>query len=269
MSPASVFAAGLFLAAPAETGYEQVVAGVGQRTHDQSCALMDAWVDAHPSDPDAGRGLVWMADLRVLDHRGDLARPLFERAAREYPNTEWARHAEKGIADLDVAAHRYDEAIRLYESLASNPAPLWSYVGRMGAARARDERRRFTIYVVLLAALVGIASSRVVLALRTRVSLWPLPDELLYPLPMFVLMALAAIPQEPDERLGILYLAAGAVVLLWANGLYLSVRPIRGWKRFGEGVLALGQAAALLYCSIVASGIWEKFRDTFSGGAAS
>ena len=229
--------------------------------HDQACAQMQVWVDAHPEDPLAPRGLLWMAQLRRADDRADLARPLFAAILRQYPRSDWALHARKGLADLDVQEHRYQRAIETYRALAREPSPFWQYLGRNSAEAAQGARDRFYLFVVLFGATALLWISRV---WRRGVRLfWPLPGELVYPLPILLLVLLAATGQEPDEARAICAVAIGAMALLWLNGSWLRAEKRRRLLNAG---FAVAQLCALLYCSVVATGLWGKLIDTFAGG---
>ena len=237
-----------------------------ERSHDASCALMAAWVESHPGDPRAARGLVWMAQLRIADQRRDLAQPLFQRVQRDYPGTEWAQHSIKGLADLDVEARRYGAAIAKYESLAHSDSPFFQYVGSMAAEHARQLRLRFRSTLGLLASLLRLGGLRLG-RLGSWRPLWPPPVEVIYPLPLLLLTAVASLGQPAQEGHSVLILAFGAAALLWVNGAYLRARPPTGAWRIVHGALGLGQAAALLYLAVVLSGLWDKFHDTLVMGA--
>lgn len=254
----------LALTAAGDPGFDQIVGKVGEQSHDLSCAQMQAWVQAHPQDPNAGRGLVWMAELRLADHQLQLARPLLERAAHDYAGTEWGWHGVKGLADLDAASHHYEAAIAAYRQLEALPSPYWRYVGKMAVISAGEEQLRFRIYLVLTAALVGGVIFR---ASRARSALWPPPEELTYALPVVLVMLVAAMAQPPEEARAVVTVALGGALLLWAHGAQLRAHPPSTLARLLLGVIGLGEAAALLYCAVVANDLWMKFAETVSNGA--
>jgi hypothetical protein len=253
----------LALLGAADPGFDAITSRVGKQSHDESCAQMEAWVDAHPTDPNAGRGLIWMAELRLADRRTDLAYALFDRAARDYGDGEWGLHGQKGRADLDVAAHRFAPALETYAKLAARPEPYWQYVGRISVDSARGERLRFYVYAALLLALGAWTAFRLG---RARKQLWPPPEELTWSAPVLLLMLAAAIAQPPEEARAVVWVALGGAALLWANGAYLRARPPgRRWPL--EALLGLAQAAALLYCAVIANDLWMKFAETLTNGA--
>jgi hypothetical protein len=204
-----------------------------------------------------------MAELRLADHRLDLAYDLFSRAAQDYGDGEWGLHGQKGRADLDLYQHRFGPALATFARLAARPEAYWQYVGRISLEEARHQRTRFWIYVALLAALGAWTLGRLGLA---RQKLWPPPEELLWSAPVLVLMLLAAFAQPAEEAHAVVTVALGGVVLLWANGAFLRLRPPgRRWPL--EAVLGVAQAAALLYCSVIANDLWMKFAETLTSGA--
>jgi hypothetical protein len=254
-------------AEPAGLRFEDITNQVSAHGRARSREWMEAWVRAHPTDANAGRGLVWIAELYVADGRRDAARPYYERAAREYPDTEWGRHGVRGMAELDLAHRHYAAALKGYKRLASTPLPLWSYVGRTGIAEVRGERIRFVLFLIAALALVAFAAIRVWLASRAGDRIWRLPEECTYPLPIFVLMIAAAFNQPADEAIAVIVLAVGGFLLLWGNGVYRRARPPRGTHRLGEAILALVQTGALFYCVLIVSNVWHKFHDTIVMGA--
>jgi hypothetical protein len=245
--------------------FEEILAASG-RSHDASCSLMEAWVNAHPLDARAPRGLVWSAQLRLADGKKNLAQSIFLRVRREYPGTEWALHSIKGLADLDLSSRRYGDAIAKYDLLAKSDLPFFQYVGRMAAQQTRGERLRFSGMLSLVVGFLLLWTLRLVWFTAWRI-LWPPPVEVIYPLPILLLLLAASLGQPVDEARGIRMLALGGLLMLWLNGAYLRARrPAGGW-RVVHAALGLGQAGALLYTSVVLSGLFEKFHDTLIMGA--
>jgi hypothetical protein len=207
-----------------------------------------------------------MAQLRVADLQPVLGRAYFLRAYRDYPGTEWGLHGLKGLADLDLADHRYGEAIARYDELARSRDPFFRYIGRMAANKARGARLRLGLALACLAGLIGLWAVRLS-RLGSWRRLWPPPTEVAYLLPLLLLMAAAASGQPPEEARAVRLLTFGAVVTLWLGGAYLRARPPAGGWRFLHGLLGVLQAAALLYVAVQGSGLWDKFHDTLVMGA--
>jgi hypothetical protein len=251
----------------ADASFDAIVTGTTAANHAESCERMQAWVDAHASDPVAARGLVWMAQLRRSDRRGDLARPLLERVRRDYPTTDWALHAQKGIADLDVEAHHFASAIASYDELAKKPSPFWQYVGTQAAKVTRGERTRF--YWLLAVAIAILALAAVRLWRGDLRALWPPPVELVYALPLLVVMLLAATAQEHDESRAVVTVAMGAAVLLWLNGAHFRASRLAQagiGRRSLAAALGAAQIAGLVYCALVMNNLWGKLADTVAMG---
>jgi tetratricopeptide (TPR) repeat protein len=250
---------------PLEPEFTAIVSATTQLNHPESIAKMQRWVDAHGGDPQAPRGLLWMAQLERSDGQSERARPLLERVLREGPGTEWALHAQRQLADLDLDRRHYAKAIATYEQLARDPAPFWQYVGKSAAQDARGQRLRFVGLLAALILLVGVALERL---LRIGLqALWPMPNELAYPLPVLVVILIASFSLERAEEQAVITLSLGAVALLWINGAYLKVRPPKGLARVPQALLGLVQAIAIFYCAIQTSGLWEKLVDTWQMGA--
>lgn len=252
----------LALSLAADPTFEQIAGSVSEGRQPQAIAKMQKWVDAHPTDPNAGRGLVWMSQLLLSGGDTKQAVVLLERAVRDYPNTEWRSAAQLKLADLAVRSHRYGDALPRYEELAASPLEYYSYLGKIGLDHTRDERARFWLLLALGAGLLGV------FVVRLRIGgIWPLPEELYYALPIAIMMGLAAIAQPEGEGRAVVTLAACGVALVWANAAYFRRIPPQRWGYLREGVFALAQAGAMLYCALVANGLWGKFADTLVSGA--
>ncbi len=245
--------------------FDAIVSTTTQQNHVDARARMLRWIEAHQGDPQCARGLLWIAVLERGDGRGEAARPLLERILREVPDTEWALNAERQLADLDLDIHQYRRAIETYDRLAALPSPYWHYIGKTAGDDARSQRARFYSFIAIVAALHLIAATRIArMGLR---ALWPLPNELAYPLPALLVILVAAAEQEPAEARGVITLSLGAIALLWINGAWLRAHPPRGPARTGQALLGVLQACGLFFCAIISSGLWEKLVDTWQMGA--
>ncbi|HEY3449325.1 MAG TPA: hypothetical protein VGK67_23425 [Myxococcales bacterium] len=263
---ATVAALVLLAAAPSDPAFESIVSGIANRSHEESCAQMDAWLTANPSAPDASRGLLWVARVRLLDGREDLARPLIERARLAGAGTRWEHAATKELADLDVAGHHWSEAIAGYSRLATSSDPYWSTLGKLAVRTASAERTRWYALWLLGVALAALVAIRLGLALRSGARLWPIPLEVPIGAPIALLFVLAALGKPPAQLQAVLSIALGGLALTWANAIVLRGRTLSAKRRIGEVLLAAGQAAALSFCAIVASGLWAKLMATLRLG---
>jgi len=247
----------------AAPSFDQIVGSVTAQNHDEACARMQAWLDAHRGNGQAAQALVWMARLRTTDRRYAEARALLERALREPPVGDWQLHARKALADLDLESHQFEPAIAAFDELAKSPIPLWQFVGANAAENARGEQLRFRVMLALLAALVLLWLLRV----RRLRPIFPPPMELVYALPVLLLIVTAAAAQEEPEAHALVTLGLGAALLLWLNGAWARAQRPQGRARFGHALLGALQACAVLYCAMIGNGLWEKLKDTIAMGA--
>jgi hypothetical protein len=263
----SALSIALLLAVPPERGFDEIIAGVGEKSREALCAEMQGWVDAHPGDPRAARGLLWMSQLRSMDGREDLVGPLLERVIRDFPESEWRVRAETRLADLHLSRREFGAAIEIYDRLAASASPLGGYLGRLGAARARSEQVRFYVFLTLAAALLLAALSRLWLTRRAGGKiLWPIPEEVLIGLPLAAIVLIISSTHPAEEGRAVATIALGGMVLLWVNAVYFRARPPRRGRAVLEGIWGVLQGAALLYCAIVANGLWSRLIDTLITG---
>jgi hypothetical protein len=238
---------------------------VGQ-SHPVTCAQMEDWVARHPTDPRAGRGVVWMARMHLVDGDEGGATTLFRRARDAYPGTEWALHGIEGLADLDVAHHRYGRAIEQYDLLARSPFPFFQYLGQQDGLHTRGLLFRFRITLGLVAVWAVVLAFRVRQAGGLR-ALWPAPAVLTHSAPLPAALILSALAQPAPEATALVVLGVGSLLLLWLNGAWHMSRRLSLPQRIVETVFGVSQALALLFVAVVLSGIWDKFRDTLVMGA--
>lgn len=256
-------ALGLLLLSQAPSAYERIVAKVGQEPAAELCAELESFVSTHPGDPDAGRALIWLGQHYRTAGDDARATEAFLRARRDHPGTEWGLAGTKGLADLALADRRYGDASDLFAELTARPEPLWQYLGRQGLAEASTGRRLWLVFLFAVALLLALNPGRVLLA---RAPLWPAPPEALYVLPVFALLALAALAQPAAEARAVLWVSIGGLWLVLCNAAFFRARPPAGLARYRELLLGILQTAALLYCAIIASGLWQKLVDTVAMG---
>jgi tetratricopeptide (TPR) repeat protein len=256
MSPGSALALVLFGASFSE----QMTVSAGK---ERPAAIEEvrAWVAANPSDPEAGRALVWLGQLELADEHYDAAGAFFEQAVRAYPGTEWDLAGTKGLADLALWSHRYAQAVAHYQKLEQSSSPYFKFLGAAGVEEARATRVRDLLALGLAALLLSLAGLRLYVARP-----WPLPEELIYAAPVAALMVLASFSQPADEGRAVAAVALGGWLLLGANAAYYRARPPKGLTLAREALLSVAQAAALVYCAVVANGLWGKLVVTLVVG---
>lgn len=264
----SVVAAGvwLMLTVAEPQGVDEIASRVGQVSHDATVAELETFVAANPKGAQTGRALLLAAQLRRADGREDLARILLERAVLAAPASPVALDASLALSDLEFSERHFEAAIARYQKVLETASGRWEYQARLGIEYSRAARTRQWLVVGIWAGLVLLASWRGVVAVRAG-TLWPLPEDAKVGLPVAALLALASAGQPPNEAHAVLALAAGGAILLWTNAAYFQVAPPIGWRRWFEASLGIAQAAGLLYCAIVVSGLWAKFVETLSAGA--
>jgi hypothetical protein len=227
-----------------------------------------SWAEANPSDPDAGRGLIWAAGVLLGDGAHTRARALLAEAIASYAGTEWEREGIRLLAGVELEEHQYAAAARGFERLSREPYPLWSYLGRIGLERTRRTRVVYACYIGTLIALGGLGLALAVLGASAKGRRrWPPPREVIFVLPISVLLILAALGRPAAEARAITTVAAGGTAIVWTNALYLDASPPRGVARIVFALLGLVQAAGVLFCAIMSSGLWERFVDTLAAGA--
>jgi hypothetical protein len=222
---------------------------------------MEQWIAEHPASPDVDRARFWQAnswaDARAY---AEADRILADLEARDSP-LKW--DAALLRADLELQQQRFGLAEERYREVQAPEGSRWAYEARERADVARWGGRRREAMWCLLGLLLALCVARAVLARRV---LWPLPEEAVWTAPIFLLIAVAALPRDSVERAGVLAAAFAGFTLLWVNGAYLKSRPLSPPRRIMEAWLGLAQVAAALYCAIVASGLWESVANTFAAG---
>jgi hypothetical protein len=247
--------------------FDAIARGVADRTHDASCAAMEEWVAGHAGTPGAARALLWMARLRRMDERDDLAGPLLARALDVAKGTTWELPALKETADLEAAQRRFGRAIEIYDRLAGEQDAFWSTAGRLAAEDARAARGRWYLCCALLLALVALGGTRLALAARAGRRPWVIPREAIIAAPIAGLLLIQAHLQPLAEAHAVGALTLGGFALLWITGVSVRGQRLTVKRRLAEIALGACQSAALFFCALVGNGLWLKFLETLVMGA--
>lgn len=242
---------------------EAIAAQVGTAGAEATRARLAAFAAAHPGSDEGARALLLVGQLWRKDGRDDLAGQAYQRVVTEAPASPSALDAELGLGDLALTARDWAEAARRFERVARVGEGRFLYQARLGLELASAERLRYRLFLGVAAALVALSLWR---GARAR-TLWPPPEEVLAALPVAGLLLLASLSQPDAEARAVRVLALGGLALLWANAAAFAARPPRGARRLLEVALGLGQAAGLLFCAIIAGGLWTRFVETLSVGA--
>jgi hypothetical protein len=256
---------GLLLAlALGQADFERVEVEAVQRPGDDGISLMEQWRAAHRGSADEARALLWEAQRRMAQGRHDDARALLLLAREARPQPELAWDLSLTLADLLALDHRYTEAAAAYDALSAPPGSRWAEQAqlRSGAMHAAAQRRVGMFVLAGLGAAILLAR-----ALRARRSLWPAPQEVTWSAPVLGLLAVAGCFRPLDERIAVLVVSLGGLVLLWVTGASLRTRALSSGARVVEVLIACFLSASLLFCAITAAELWPRVMDTVAGGA--
>jgi hypothetical protein len=249
-------------AAHASEDFHAIADRVGEVSHDTSCAAMEQWLVEHPGSDEAPHALLWMARLRLLDGRDDLARPLLERAGPLARTGAWHYPVLKELASLDAGERRYALALEELAELEASGDEYWRAIGSNARGEVRAARLAWWTMAGLLAVLGGVCAARLAWARRRSSKLWPPPFEVMAALPVIAVLGLAAAVRPGPEGRCVLELLGGGVVLLWVSGVALQDRSLTWPRRAAELLLGAAQLAGLFFCVLVANGLLSKAIDT-------
>jgi hypothetical protein len=229
--------------------------GLGRRTRLETIHLIEAWVDAHPGDPDVPKAVTWAGHLLLQIKDVPAARRTYGRAIAM--GGIWSFRASAALGDMEMLERHYTAAIAAYEAASSSPEEGWASYGREGAATARVARREAYTATGFAAALSLQTAFLAIAAWRRRgwAAFWPLPWELKFYLPFAVLMSLATASILPSKRGTIRTVCWGGLGVIGGYAVYFRTATITPGKRIIGSLLAIASAAALIYASLVAFGL--------------
>jgi hypothetical protein len=265
MSLVSVVLITLVAVSPGDA-FDTIVEWAKDVPRKEAAAKMAAWWEQNPTDPRAGRAVIWIAQLHLTDGRVDDARRWFERAESNYRDSEWGLHGIKGRAGLDAADWKFERALEAYGKLVASGDPFFVYEGEMGLEIVRRLRRQIFGVMILGVLILAVGGLRLWRAGLER-CLWPPPLEFTGAIPILGLVAFGAIAQPHKEASALVMLALGGGALLWLNGALLRKNPPSPLGRIGHAVWGVVQGGALLYIVVVLFNLWDKVRDTLIMGA--
>jgi hypothetical protein len=252
----------LCLAATAPDGFQEIVDAVGDVSHDVSCATMERWIAGHADSDEVPHGLLWMARLRLLDGRDDLARPLIERALARAGDGRWRYPVLKELASIDAGDRRYGAALDELDVLAASGDDYWRSIAVTARVEVRAARAAWWAMALLLALLAAACAARLIAARRRGAKLWPPPFEVIATLPVMLLLAVGAARHAGAEARSLLEILLGGLVLLWVTGVALQGRALSRTRRTAEMLFAAVELAGLFFCVLVANGLLSKAVDT-------
>jgi hypothetical protein len=257
-----MFALVLFAAsAIADADVDEAMRQATRASPAEGRALLDTWVAAHADSPAVPLARYWQAQSFVRESRYDDADRVLAGVESAPTDIRWDARLMR--ADLQLAQRHWSEAEASYRAVGAPAGSRWEYEANRRGEVARSSGQRQHGVWLIVAALLGLALFRVV---SLRRALWPPPEELVYAAPLLVVMAIAAAPRVPEERFAVLAVAFAAAPLLWINGAWLRARPLPPLRRAGEAVLGLAQAAGVVFCAVVVSGLWDSVVNTWMAG---
>jgi hypothetical protein len=255
-----LFALCLVTAAP--DGFQEIVDAVGDVSHDVSCATMERWIAGHEDSDEVPHALLWMARLRLLDGRDDLARPLIERAQAQAGDGRWRYPVLKELASIDAGARRYGVALDELDLLAASDDDYWRSIAATARVEVRAARAAWWAMTLLLGVLAAACGARLIAARGRGAKVWPPPFEVIAALPVTLVLAVAASRHAGAEGRALFEVLLGGLVLLWVTGVALQERGLSRTRRMLEMLFAGVELAGLFFCVLVANGLLSKAVDT-------
>lgn len=256
----------LALLASSPDDFDAIVRDVGQVKPLVLASRMEGWAQANSGDARAGQALLWAAQQRLRELDRDGARRTLERLLSATPSGPAVPDAELLLADLEVEAHDFTEALARYDLVQTAGDERLRYLAAEHRREALSARVRFVVSWLVGGLLALIAVARLWRA-RVGKTLWPLPEEAWRALPVALVLAIASLAQPAQERQAVLTVCALGFALTCVTGAAWSARAPRGKWRFAEALLAVAQAAGVLFLAIESSRLWSRVVDTFAQGA--
>jgi tetratricopeptide (TPR) repeat protein len=231
------------------------------RTRPESVALARALLAAHPTWSDAPRVEHWIGEQEVQLGQHAAALATFADVEKRWPGSEWALRARRSQADELTTLARFDEAERIYASLAGarSDAPyakeLHEAVVRLHEARAHAQLETvawIVLAVLLLAALAALRVDAGSFAAAARALARP-PLEALFLLPLAALVAFAGHGQSEPIARATKWLGLAMLLVAWLTGAaVVTARAARGRLSLARvAAFGLGGGTAMLAAAYV------------------
>jgi tetratricopeptide (TPR) repeat protein len=222
---------------------------IGERGDAESIRRAQELVAAHPDWAGLPDALLWLAEThaRTGDHAA--ARRRFLEVAERWP--ERAFGALEGAGQAALAAGDFDGAEALFERLPVGGDDARARVRADGLAEVAKARLRHRLYLaghgVIAAVLLGL-----LLSLRAAAGSWRAagralarpPTEILYMVPVAVLLVGAALTGHQDIAPAVAIILVGGLVITWVSGAGLATAGIARGRPTRPRLRALVHAAA-------------------------
>lgn len=226
--------------------------------------LVERWISGHPRNEALGAARLWQAQQLVALRRYDAAQEKLGLALELAHDEDLRWDVRLTMADLLSQRGAHAAAHEAYANLHAPAGSRWEFQASLRARHLEEEGARASWAWWLGTALVLLTTWRTWSARR---KLWPPPLEVSWALPVLGVLAAAGLSRPEGEREAVEFTLLGGLVLLWCQGARLAGRPLTRWGRATEVVVALVSVAGLLYCSVVAAGLWARVMDTLVAGA--
>ena len=259
--------------------YQRILYGFSGRPPAESAKMMEDLLAAHPDFSLADKALLWLANLDAREGKSDPAERRYLEIERRFPTREGWALARKGRADLALAGGHPWRARALYQSILDSPDSAHRPAGdaaRAGLRLAATAIRRAVLFAASLAWLIAFFAWAL---LRARVlhadtpnipgsprrTLFPLPTELLFYLPVAALFVLCAATENRSIAIATSLIATGGAAIL-----LLTIRASARAATLGNRLLFACAVAcavlALTYAALYGTSLLDFVVETLRSG---
>ena len=228
----------------------------------QSMRDLERLVAEAPGTTAAAGASEWLGDLWRTEHDDTRAEASYLRA-HDGADLRARVLAARGLGNIAIDHGRYTAAARFYaEARAASLSPQLDAELDLRLALARKLRARA---VVEWSCWAFVAATIAWLFARSR--FWsrprlPIPTELLYIVPMYVLLIGSCIGRDAKVLRALWLIAGWSAALVGSAGLAAERRPLAGRRRLVRATLLALATAALLYAATNRAGILDSMLFT-------
>jgi len=265
----------------AQRRFSEIRQGFAARSEAQSIRMAEELLREQPAWPGAPAVAMWLAGLDSHAGRYESALRRYASAAETYRAPEARFDALRGAGDMALHLGRFSDAERYYGMMDAGGDPARRIAideALAGVNQVRGRSRWFSLSALLTGAgFLALALSLLRGARGPRAALralWPPPTEILYLLPVAVL--LCAVSYTDYQGLGpaVTIVSTGGVVAAWLSGAGLVVRRAAGGGRATGAAIAHAAVAgiivlALLYAAVYTTNLIDPVAETLRYGPES
>jgi hypothetical protein len=239
--------------AEASSSLAEIRARFPMRPKAESLLALEQLARASPNSDAGSQAAAWRGAL--AQQEGDLA-----AAQRWYslafaaPDGEGHRLGARGLGDLDVLAHRYEDARIHYENAAIGAQGILAHeLAQKRILAIRLERRWLAELACwgLVMLCLGYFSLR---ALRGQGAIGA-PLELVYVVPVYLLLIVGALGRDPLVIRALILAAIGSIGLIAAAGWASRRRPPSATLRWAQAALLVAANLALFFAVLNRTGL--------------